>query len=46
METVEMLVDHGAEIDIKDSSNRSPMEVAQAKGRDDVVQYLENVVSY
>ncbi len=38
--TIEMLIEHGANIDVTDGGDRTPLAIATALGRDDIVKVL------
>ena len=42
LETVKVLVEHGADINVMDNTSRTPLELAHDEGYDDIFEYLKN----
>jgi len=45
LETIKLLIEHGADINIKDSNNVSSLEYAQRRGFREIEKFLLNVQS-
>jgi ankyrin repeat protein len=39
-ETVKLLLDHGAEVSARDAQGQTALDLAQARGRDDIAEHL------
>lgn len=42
LETVKILVEHGADINVMDNTSRTPLELAHDEGYDDIFEYLKD----